>query len=200
MDTLFNVLSVVGSFSGIVAMGLFALFKNSAQIYIDEKARNLATIEDTERINDKIEDIKSKYELNTHAKKQIFEKEYDLLLLVWRSTWQFQAMARSLRPLFDYLPQDKEEQNKLLQERYNIYIESVEAFRDVVIKNKPFMPQDIYEICLSLRQNVISLQVDFESCYRIDGQPNWDKIKECGDKLDQKLEELSNAIRKSIYG
>jgi hypothetical protein len=200
MDILNLSLSGVGALSGAICIYLFNLFRNSAKVYVDEKARNLATIEDTARITAEIEAVKSKHEFSTHAKKQVFEREYELLQLVWRSTWEFQAMARSLRPIMDYLPEDKIKEENVLKERHAQYIESVNNFRDVVIKNKPFMPQNIYETCIELRGIVIKLQVDFESSFRVGGSPNWDRISECGDKLDSKLNDLSDAIRKCIYG
>jgi hypothetical protein len=196
MDTL----GAIGAIGGVVSTILFIIFRNSAQKYVDEKARNLATIQDTARITAEVERVKAGYLQTSHAWKQIFEKEYALLREVWNSTWEFQATARSLRPLMDRLPEDKTEQREVLIERHRVFGNSVKTFRDVVIKNKPFIPPRVYEICLSLREIVIEIQVDFEMSLDDSQRADWKKIHEYGKKLDKILEELNNAIRRCIHG
>ena len=199
MDVVFNWLSVIGTVSGAVAIALLKVFQKSTQSYVDEKARNMATLEDTAKITAEIESVNAKFELSTYAKKHLFDKEYDLLREVWKSTWEFQAMARSLRPILDSLPEDMDEQKKVFLERYNKYGVAVQGFRETVVKNKPFMPQDIYDLCLSLRQIVIRLQINFESSLRNNGNIDWDKIWKWGEELDAELDKLSDSIRKHIY-
>ena len=197
-----EILNVIGVIAGIVASILFVIFRKSAQRYVDEKAKNLATIEDTEKITNEIEKVKADYLQRSHAWKQIFEFEYGVLKEVWKATWDFQAHARSLRPLFDHLPEDHEKQREVFLERYKKYSETVELFREAVIKNQPFMPVHVYEACMSLRELVIELQVDFEISLneRHKHNPDWRKINECSKKLDERIENLNISIREHIYG
>jgi hypothetical protein len=199
MEQFNTILSIAGTAFGLIAIYMVNVFRKSAQTYVDEKAKNLATIEDTAKITSEIEGVKSRFDIASHVKKQVFEKEYEILQQVWQSTWEFQALARSLRPIMDYLPENKEERKVVFEKRYKKYTESVQGFRDAVIKNKPFMPQHIYEICLSLRELVISVQVEFEQSFEDDSRVNWKEIENCGNKLDAKLDELSNEIRNVIY-
>lgn len=195
-----EILNVISLIAGIVASILFVIFRNSAQKYVDEKAKNLATIEDTQKITNEIEKVKTDYLQRTHAWKQIFEFEYSVLKEVWSATWDFQAHARSLRPIMDHLPEDPEKRKEVFIERYNKYSETVNLFRNSVIKNQPFMPVHVYEACMSLREVVIELQVDFEMSLNDRHEPDWRKINECSKKLDERIENLNVSIREHIYG
>lgn len=195
-----EILSWIGAVSGAIALGLFYMFKNGAQKYVDAKAQNLATIEDVAKITGEVEAVKASHLRQSHAWKWIFEKEYEILRNVWDSTWEFQATARSLRPIMDQLPLDKEKQKEVFIERHGVHVDSVRKFRDMVIKNQPFIPPFIYEKCLELRSIVIELQVDFEMTFDGSGEPDWKKIHECGKNLDDKLAELNAAIRKHVHG
>jgi hypothetical protein len=193
-------LSIIGALSGVIAIVLVLIFKKSAQKYVDAKAKNLATIEDTGRITKEIESVKNQYQQKSHAWKWIFEKEYEILERVWKSTWEFQSSARCLRPILDRLPKEKEEQMLEYQRRYTSYVAAVNGFGDIILKNQPFIPPVVYEICLELRKDVISLEVDFECTQKHGLEPDWKEILDSNNKLDQKLDRLNQAIREHVYG
>ncbi len=69
-----DVLGAIGATAGTISAILFVIFRNSAQKYVDEKAKNLATIEDTAKITTEVEKVKAGYLQRSHAWKQIFEK------------------------------------------------------------------------------------------------------------------------------
>lgn len=120
---------------------------------------------------------------------------------VWRSTWEFQATARSLRPILDFLPMEPERIQEVLQKRGEIHNASVKDFIETVVKNKPFIPQEIYDNCLSLREVVVDLQMEFrKSIDRPSASLDWELIRESGRHLDERLEALSNAIRRYVHG
>ena len=197
-----EILTTIATVAGIISVTLFVIFRNSAQKYVDEKAKNLATIEDTEKITNEIEKVKSDYAQRSHAWKQIFEFEHEVLKDVWKATWDLQAYARSLRPMLDHLPDEREKRQEVFLERHKKYLEKVEIFREVVIKSQPFIPPHVYKSCMELREEVIELQVDFEMSFdeKIGNFPDWKKINECSKKLDKKIENLNNSIREHIYG
>ncbi len=194
-----EMLQAIGSISGAIALVLLVVFKNSTQKYVDEKAKNLATIEDTKRITSEVERVKARYLQRSHAWKQIFEKEYSLLRDVWGSTWEFQDTAKSLRPLVDRLPKDQDRRKKVFAERRERHVEAVSRFIDLVLKNRPFLPPHVYESCLSLRGVVVELQVHFDLSYE-DDRPDLEMILKCTKSLDVELERLNSAIRDHIYG
>jgi hypothetical protein len=189
----------IGSIAGAIALALVAIFRQGAQRYVDEKAKNLATTEDVRQITKEVEDVKAAYHRESHAWKWIFEQEYQLLETVWSSTWDFQATARSLRPMFDRLPEDSDAQRQEFLNRHAKYGEAVTKFQDLVIKSQPFIPPHVYDKCLELRELVVALQVDFEMSLDDGGRANWEVIVESGRKLDTKLSELNSAIRSHIH-
>lgn len=178
-----------------------AAFKSGIQKYIDEKSRNLATLQDTARITEQVQAVESRFARSTHAWKEIFVQEYAMLKEVWRSTWDFQAKARSLRPVLDFLPMEPERIREVLVARGEVYNASVKDFIDVVVKNKPFIPQDIYDKCLSLREAVVDLQIEHQKSIDRPSAPlDWELIRESGRRLDDRLEALSDAIRNYVHG
>ena len=197
-----EILNSIGFIAGVIASILFVIFRNSAQKYVDEKAKNLATIEDTEKITNEIERIRTEYIQRSHAWKHIFEFELEVLKDVWKATWDLQAYSRSLRPSIDNLPEDKEKERELFIKRYKKYSEKEEIFREFVVKNQPFIPPHVYKSCIDLREVVIELEVDFEMSLneRSKYEPDWKNIHECNKKLDQKIENLNISIREHIYG
>ncbi|MBN1515550.1 hypothetical protein JXA32_03165 [Candidatus Sumerlaeota bacterium] len=195
-----ELLSGIGAASGAIALWLVYVLRKSAQEYIDEKAKNLATREDIGRITAEVEAVKANYLRQTHAWKWIFEKEYEILRNVWDSTWELQATVRSLKPLWDHLPENKEEKMEEFRKRYNDYIKTVQKFQDMVMKNRPFIPPVIYETCLELSSIVGVLQNDFMSSFTPPYYSDCKKILDCGRKLEKKLDELNQAIRKHVHG
>ncbi|VGO11838.1 hypothetical protein PDESU_00385 [Pontiella desulfatans] len=196
-----ELLESIGSWAGYIAIALFFIFKNGAQKYVDEKAKNLATIEDTGKITNEVENVKSQFHRQSHAWKWVFEKEYEILKDVWNSSWEFQAAARSLRPMMDFVPEDDEEKKKMFEDRYKTYIDSANEFKDVVYKNKPFIPPVVYETCLSLKDIVSDFQIDFELSYiqKLRG-PDWKRLTESVEKLNSTLDELNDNIREHVHG
>lgn len=179
----------------------FAAFKSGLQKYIDEKSRNLATLQDTARITEQVQAVESRFARSTHAWKEIFEQEYAMLKEVWRCTWEFQAKARSLRPVLDFLPMEPERIREVLAARGEVYNTSVKDFIDAVVKNKPFIPQEIYDKCLSLREVVVDLQIEYQKSIDRPSAPlDWELIRESGRCLDDRLEALSDAIRNYVHG
>lgn len=196
-------MELLGGLALIVATGSavsVAILKSGFQRYVDEKSRNLATLQDTARISEKVQAVESRFARGNHAWKEIFQQEYAILKEVWRTTWDFQATARALRPVMDFLPMDTDQIREVLSARGSTHNASVKAFIDVVVKNKPFIPQEIYDRCLSLREAVVDLQVEYQkSIDRANAELDWALIRASGQRLDQELEALSDAIRNYVH-
>ena len=69
-----EILQCLGSVAGVVALGLLFIFRKGAQRYVDEKAKNLATIEDAAKITREVEGVKALHLRQSHAWKWVFEK------------------------------------------------------------------------------------------------------------------------------
>jgi Txe/YoeB family toxin of Txe-Axe toxin-antitoxin module len=94
-----TILQLAGTVGGIASPALLISFRSSAQKYTDKKAENLATIQDTGKITDQVERIKSDYQMWFQASRFVYENEYTLLKEVWKESWELQAKARSLTPV-----------------------------------------------------------------------------------------------------
>lgn len=192
-------IQLAGTTGGIISPLLLAAFRSSAKRYTDKKAENLATVQDIGRITDKVERIKTDYQMQFQASRFVYENEYPLLKEVWKECWELQAKARSLTPIFDRSPADETERRAVLSTRYQEYVTQVELFKTSVIKNKPFIPLSVYSVCLELWRLVVPLQVTFEMSFQGVREPDWTEIERCGKVLDEKLELLSDAIRECVF-
>ena len=192
-------IQLFGTTGGIISPLLLVVFRSSAQRYTDKKAENLATIQDTGRITDKVERIKSDYQMQFQASRFVYENEYSLLKEVWKECWELQAKARSLTPVVDRSPADEAERKQNLFARYQAYVAQIELFKASVIKNKPFIPPSVYSVCLEIWKLVVPLQVTFEMSFQGIREPDWIEIESSGKVLDEKLELLSDAIRQCVF-
>ncbi len=190
---------MAGTIGGIASPALLLMFRSSAQKYTDKKAENLATIQDTGKITDQVERIKSDYLMWLQASRFIYEREYVLLGEVWKESWELQAKARSLTPVFDRVPEDEAKRKEELIKRYESYVEQVNNFKAAVVKMKPFVPLDVYSSSHRIWEIVVSLQVTFTMSFQGIKEPDWLKVEESCRSLDSELEQLCQAIRNCVF-
>ena len=194
-----TILQLAGTVGGIASPALLIAFRSSAQKYTDKKAENLATIQDTGKITDQVERIKSDYQMWFQASRFVYENEYTLLKEVWKESWELQAKARSLTPVLDRASSDEAERRRELAERYDAYVVQVNHFKAAVIKSKPFIPVEVYSSCDRIWKIVVSLQVIFEMSFQGFKDPDWVKVEANGKELDAELEVLCQAIRRCVF-
>ena len=194
-----TILQLAGTVGGIASPALLIALRSSAQKYTDKKAENLATIQDTGKITNQVERIKSDYQMWFQASRFVYENEYTLLKEVWKESWELQARARSLTPVFDRTSSNEEERRKELAQRYALYVEQVNHFKAAVIKSKPFLSTEVYSSCDIIWRIVVSLQVVFEMSFQGIRNPDWEKVEANGKELDDELEVLCQAIRRRVF-
>lgn len=183
---------------GILPLVIF-LVQQSAKSFFNEKSKNLATRQDIEDITKKVEQVKTDYINQSYAWKKFFDFELENIKNVWNACWELQSSARSLRPILDELPMDKEKEKELFWERYREYIKKKNSYIDMVIKNQPFIPPEIYSLSAEVKKLAITLEVDFKICLQYDQNPKWDTILETNKKLDLIIDDLNEQIRNYIY-
>jgi hypothetical protein len=190
---------MAGTIGGIASPVLFLMIRSSAQKYTDKKAENLATIQDTGKITDQVERIKSDYQMWFQASRFVYEREYALLGEVWKESWELQAKARSLTPVFDRVPEDVSERKEELLRRYESYTEQVKNYKAAVIKVKPFIPDRVYCSSYRIWEIVASLQVTFTMSFQGMKEPDWLIVEESCKNLDAELEQLCQEIRNCVF-
>lgn len=187
-----------GSIGGMVAFFVLSLIKVGSHQYIDEKAKNLATLQDIKEITEKVESVKTEYVNRSYAWRKFLDFELNILKDVWKASWELQASVRSLNPIIDNLPENEEEKKKIFIARYKEYKEKVIQFIDMVVKNQPFIPPGIYTSSMEIRKSAISPQVNFEINFSNMEKIDWRKIVRDNKELDQKIDELNVQIRTYI--
>ncbi len=126
----------------LVAIGFF--IRSYLPAYFEEKGKNLATKEDIAEITDKIEAVRAQYAVRSHMNTLTFEKEFEILSEVWSTLVDLKSAAQGLRPMLDHVdPNEPADERK--RKRLQKFAESYSAFANVVEKNRPFYPTDIYK-------------------------------------------------------
>ena len=81
-----------GSIGGILAFAILSLLKVGVFRYVDEKAKNLATVQDIRQITNKIESVKTEYVNRSYAWQKFLDFEFEIVKDVWKASWELQAM------------------------------------------------------------------------------------------------------------
>lgn len=167
--------------------------------YFSEKFKNLATAQDIAKITTKVESIKAEYLNQTYAWARFFDFEFEHVKAVWDASYDLQISARSLSPIIDRVPLDEESQKAVRQDRHREYYECISQYQKKVLKNQPFIPQEIYNTSKTIMRLVIPLAIDFELCQRQEKEPDWMKIVDTNSKLDEQITEFCDQIQTYIY-
>jgi hypothetical protein len=188
-----------GSIGGLLAFIILSLLKVGTFRYVDEKAKNLATVQDIQEITNKIESVKTEYVNRSYAWQKFLDFEFEIVKDVWKASWELQASVRSLNPIIERVPENQEERRKVYLARYKYYGEKINLFREAVLSNQPFIPPEIYASSMEIKKLVIPIQVQFEMTFDNGRDPDWEKIIKNSEELDKKIDEFNVQIRTYLY-
>jgi hypothetical protein len=196
----------------IILAGLGAsalLIKNYLPSYTKEKGKNLATREDIEEITDKIESVKTEYakeleglksQLNAkfHAQTVRFEKEFKVFEEVWAALVSLRDATTRLRPTIDYADPKKPE---VAKERLEDFGKGYDGFYSVVHCNRPFFPQEIFDLLRGLLKLALGEARDYQEGWsdpRSHDPDYWKTAEKNSQEILARIEEICEAIRKRI--
>lgn len=91
-----------------------------------------------------VEEYKTKADELTYISRIQFETEYEIYQKIFETLFDFSSASSNLFPMFDQIPQDKNERKKEYIKRYKFYVESFNDFSRTLETNAPFIPKDIY--------------------------------------------------------
>jgi hypothetical protein len=203
---------IVVFFQVITCIGMGALVflaKYYLPSYVKEKGKNLATREDIAEITDKIESVKIEYakeleslksHLNAkfHAHTVRFEKEFMVFEELWACLVDLRDATRRLRPVMDYAnPKDPE----VAKERLESFANAYDLFYNVVHKNRPFFPQEVFEILRQLMKLVFGEASDYQMGWSSPREfdPNyWKTAEKNAREILEEIEAVCETIRKRI--
>jgi hypothetical protein len=181
-----------------------------AASYLKEKGKNLATREDIHEITRQIEAAKIEYakeleglksQLNAkfHAQTVRFEKEFQVLEEVWSRLIDLHNAGAAFQPGVKFGEPDKDEDMKRFGEAYKAFLRTIDV-------QKPFFPQEVFDLLENYRKS----QFKYISDHEFITQPNfrrdwvspkfWDKRDENLEEIKELAEHICEAIRKRVAG
>jgi hypothetical protein len=191
--------------AGLIAMFLLQQYLPS---YIKQKGKNLATREDIHEITRQIESAKIEYSreleglknqlnLKFHAHTVRFEKEFRVLEEVWSRLIDLHNAGAAFKPGFKSGEPDEEEDKKRFWEAYNALLRTIDV-------QKPFFPQEVFNLLEGYRKSQFEYFVDHEFITQPDFQLEWvttefwDKRKENLKVIEKLAEDVCKAIRERL--
>lgn len=176
--------------------------------YLKAKGKNLATKEDITEVTDKIESTKTvylekveklRYELSSKSQysRLRFEKELEILRLIWPTLHELKEKVLSLRPVMDAGLNEGETMESRKRERAEAYLGAFRAFSLAVEHNRPFYSHEIWQGLKELKDICWSEAVDWRF-HDGSGLDYWDKAMENQKKISEKIDSLADLIRKRL--
>lgn len=195
----------VSFLAGVVAMFLLQYYLPS---YIKEKGKNLATREDIHEITRQIESAKIEYSreleglknqlnLKFHAHTVRFEKEFRVLEEVWSRLIDLHNAGAAFKPGFKSGKSDKAEDRKRFGESYSALLRTIDV-------QKPFFPQEVFNLLEGYRKSQYEYFVDHEFITEPDFQRDWvtpefwEKRKENLKEIEKLAEGVCKTIRERL--
>ena len=147
MDSFYDVFKVLG---GVTAI-LVALFTFISKIWLSrivEKNKYELQVElksvqyDLDVTNRKLD---AEIQSSVYISQKQLEHEYDIYQNVWASLIELKNATMQLRPLMDYVD-PKKTREEVIRERLQVFGEKYNQFAAVILHNKPFYPQSVFDV------------------------------------------------------
>ena len=87
----------------------------------------------------------------TFVTKKQFETEFSAYQAIFESLYDFSVRTTSLYPVFEHVPVDEQKKKEYYTGKYNEFCSAFNRFSEILEKNAPFIPKDIYEIFVTIR-------------------------------------------------
>jgi hypothetical protein len=140
--------------------------------YIAEKAKNLATVEDTRAITraveevraeqaQKLERLRSELVTQVNASSFRYQREFEILTELSSRAIQLARAANSLRPMLDsHDPKESEEDRT--KRRLESFNDASWALRSFISERRPFFAEHVYEAAMALDSLTYSEAVEYQ--------------------------------------
>jgi len=188
-----------------IVMGFVGAFLGA---YIKRKGENVATKEDIGEITTVVEESKSFYtkELE-HLKNDLamkrhfsgvrYEHEIEIYEMLWSELCKLAEAVLSLRPAFDSSLKLGETEDARKQERLQKFYDAFQSLRIVVLHNRPFYPEtiwndvrDLFHLCNSETVSYQYGKSDGKDWYNY-----WNEGTENSKKIETQVNKICEAIR-----
>jgi hypothetical protein len=131
-----------------------------------------------------------------------FEKEFEILVNVWRSLADLTSTTLALRPVLDSIDPIKSEEERKL-ERLNNFSDSYMDFYEHVEKFRPFYPSDIYQTLLEISSIAQDEAYDYRLLSHLRSDRNyrkdyWEKAVKNSEKIINGIDKVCEDIRARV--
>ena len=191
---------VLGTLQIVVAIVLSLMIKSYFPSYFSEKGKNLATKEDIKEITAKVEEIRVEYAKRQHISDKAFDKEFEILVDLWKVLVELRFATIALRPIADVIDKEESEQERK-NRRLSDFSKAYNLFWKKLIEYQPFYPQDIYDQMLKIRGIVYDEAIDYQFLEKmsfVDLKDYWQKARENSQSLLAEIDKASLLIRARI--
>ncbi len=147
----------VGTASGII----YAIVKWCSEVMADKLSQKYA-----KQLSEELEKYKAKLDKRKYISNKKFEVELSIYRDLVKAIVDMTEAAYLLFPALDYLPPNKDEERKVLIDRYNRSIDKYNSASEILFKNAPFINESIYQKCLELR-NDCREHIHYANIFRI---------------------------------
>lgn len=149
----------------------------------------------------KISTLNSKLDMQLHKGKLTFEKEFEILSQLWNAFVDVYESSLALNAAWDRVSPNATDEitGKEREERLKTFGKHYIEFWNIVRKNRPFYPQEIYEMMTEF--NAMTQEREVLYSYNppsVGENPGyWDSVSKLSDWIRQVNEDLCTAIRNS---
>jgi len=202
----------------IVSASLFGCFKIYMPAYLTEKAKNLASKEDLNKLTRIVEKVRSAYAVelervradhareleeirslmvaDLHVYQTRYNREFDILTELAEKLIPLRNAALALRPALDFTNSDEPEEERK-KNRLDDWAKAADAFRNVAEFRRPFYPEEIYNLCIELvkktRSEAISYGVTKYNPQK--DEEYWEQAEKNGDEIAELANQVLDGIR-----
>lgn len=167
MDSLYDVFKVLG---GVTAI-LVALFTFISKIWLSriiEKNKYELQVE-LKSVQNELDVTNRKLDAeiqnSVYISQKQLEHEYGIYQNVWASLIELNNATMRLRPMLDYVD-PKKTREEIIRERLSVFGEKYNEFAAVILQNKPFYPQSVFDVLDSVIEKCRHESIDSEHIER----------------------------------
>ena len=151
IEQLLGISSTISVFITISICALWTILLN--RIKQGQRAEFEKQIEECKsNYNKEIENLKTRNEKLNYITKTQFEAEFKMYQELSDYSFQMLLDTSQLFPIYDQLPEDKDEQQKIFKQRYDNAVKSFVLFQNTLQKHAPFISKELYNIFEHFRQ------------------------------------------------
>ena len=154
------------------------------------------------RFEKKVREYESSLQVKIASTQIQFEKEYKIYGELWGALSVMVSDAKLLFPIFESLPKNLEERQKVFLERYHKSANSYNEFLKTLGENEPFIDEGVIKKLTEIRKSCFKQLITFET-YRFhidDDRKTEEKLEDFKfiDEINEQVEKVTQDLRQLL--